>query len=178
MSILGIFFGTFGGCGKKSANVAEDSTNIAPISSAGIVNSTVPTPSTTSSPSIPTMPPPIVATHSAKNTQSLRDSVEEQIDVDKYHQIFPKETHLLTVTLEDGVATLNFNKNFNKLSTMGDSTESEAQKKLRNALAPFSNVEKMRVLVENKPFDSQMTDWTIPFAVRNGDMEKVVSGKK
>lgn len=81
---------------------------------------------------------------------------------------FPKGTQLVSLNLKDGVATLDFSKEFNALANSGDSTESAAQKSLRAALAKFPEVQKMRVTVEGKPFDSQNTDWTTPFPVRDG----------
>ena len=81
---------------------------------------------------------------------------------------FPKGTQLTDMSVKDGVATLNFSKEFNALANSGDTTESEAQKALRSALAKFPEVQKMRVTVEGKPFDSQNTDWSTPFPVRDG----------
>ena len=81
---------------------------------------------------------------------------------------FPKGTKVVSVDLKDGVATVNFSKEFNLLANSGDSVESEAQKALRAALARFPDVQKMRVTVEGKPFESGNTDWTTPFPVRDG----------
>ncbi|MCW3095348.1 MAG: Sporulation and spore germination [Chthonomonadaceae bacterium] len=80
---------------------------------------------------------------------------------------FPKGTQLKSVSVKDGIATLDFSKEFNALANNGDTTESLAQKSLRAALANFPEVQKMRVTVEGKPFDSQNTDWTTPFPVRD-----------
>jgi hypothetical protein len=57
------------------------------------------------------------------------------------------------------------------LANMGDTTESHAQKQLRAALAQFPGIEKMHVTVQGKPFDSQTTDWTEPFPVRDAPYE-------
>ena len=81
---------------------------------------------------------------------------------------FPKGTQLIGVNIKDGIATVNFSKEFNALANNGDSVESAAQKSLRATLAKFPEVQKMRVTVEDKPFDSQNTDWTTPFPVRDG----------
>jgi hypothetical protein len=80
---------------------------------------------------------------------------------------FPKGTQLKSVSVKDGVATLDFSKEFNALANNGDTTESLAQKSLCAALAKFPEVQKMHVTVEGKPFDSQNTDWTTPFPVRD-----------
>jgi spore germination protein GerM len=68
---------------------------------------------------------------------------------------FPKGTRLLSVDIKDGVAALDFSKEFNRLANSGDSTESQAQKALCAALAKFPDVQKMHVTVEGKSFDSQ-----------------------
>ena len=71
-----------------------------------------------------------------------------------------------SVSVRGGIAALDFSPEFNQLSNMGDSTESGAQKQLRAALAKFPEIKKMQVTVRGKPFDSQATDWTTPFPVR------------
>ncbi len=81
---------------------------------------------------------------------------------------FPKGTQVIAVSVKDGVATVDFSKEFNALANNGDTTESLAMKALQAALAKFPEVQKMRVTVEGKKFDSQNTDWDTPFAVRNG----------
>lgn len=80
---------------------------------------------------------------------------------------FPKGTQLLNLNLKEGVATLDFSKEFNALANSGDSVESMAQKSLCATLAKFPEVQRMRVTVEGKPFDSQNTDWSTPFPVRS-----------
>src|SRR5262245_30779180 len=45
---------------------------------------------------------------------------------------FPKGVRLLGVNLADGVVTLDFSSEFNKLAHMGDTTESQAQKALQD----------------------------------------------
>jgi hypothetical protein len=79
---------------------------------------------------------------------------------------FPAGTRLKSVDLKDGVASLDFSSEFNGLANMGESGESLAQKRLQATLAQFPTVEKMRVTVEGRPFDSQATDWNTPFSVR------------
>ena len=59
---------------------------------------------------------------------------------------------------------------------MGDSVESEAQKVLREAVATIPTVEKMRVTVEGKPYESQMTDWNTPFSVRDTSEDSSATG--
>jgi len=89
---------------------------------------------------------------------------------------FPKGTQLKSAVVTDGVAVLDFSKEFNALGNSGDSVESQAQKALKAALAPFPEVQKMRVTVEGKPYDSQVTDWSTPFSVRN-DTTKAGGGQ-
>ena len=83
------------------------------------------------------------------------------------HPFIPKGTKLISADFKDGVATLDFTREFNALADRGDSVESEAQKALRHALAGIPGVDKMRVTVEGKPFESQATDWNTPFPVRD-----------
>ncbi len=90
-------------------------------------------------------------------------------------ELFPKGVKLETVTVQGGVAALDFSTEFNKLGSMGDTTESRTHKRLRAALARFPEIEKMTVTVHGKPYDSQMTDWTTPFPVRLSDEEKEAS---
>ena len=90
-------------------------------------------------------------------------------------ELFPKGVKLETVTVQGGVAALDFSTEFNKLGSMGDTTESRTHKRLRAALAKFPEIEKMTVTVHGKPYDSQMTDWTTPFPVRLSDEEKEAS---
>jgi len=89
---------------------------------------------------------------------------------------FPKGTHLKSAVVTDGVAVLDFSKEFNALGNSGDSVESQAQKALQAALAAIPEVQKMRVTVEGKPYDSQVTDWITPFPVRN-DTTKAGGGQ-
>jgi spore germination protein GerM len=85
---------------------------------------------------------------------------------------FPKGVMLKSVTVKAGVAALDFSPEFNRLTSMGESTESGVQKQLRAALAQFPAIETMTVTVDGKPFDSQATDWTTPFPVRKTADEK------
>jgi len=72
--------------------------------------------------------------------------------------VIPQGTRLLSVNLKDGVATLDFSKEFGKLADMGETTEGQAQKLILKTLAPISTVDKVTVTVEGKPFVGQ-TDW-------------------
>jgi spore germination protein GerM len=80
--------------------------------------------------------------------------------------LFPKGTSLHSVTVEGGVATLDFSSEFQALQDSGESTEAEAQNALRQVVAKYPSIEKMRVQVEGRGFVSQATDWSIPFSVR------------
>jgi hypothetical protein len=110
-------------------------------------------------------------THTAEatDTEKVADAVRAAIK--RHAESFPKGVSVARVTVTDGVATLDFSPEFNKLANMGDSTESHAQKHLRAAVAKFPGIEKMRVTVQGKPFDSQATDWTTPFPVRQSGEE-------
>ena len=113
-------------------------------------------------------------TPSVSNTP-IKNSVEklltEQNESD--HPFIPKGTKLLSADFKDGVATLDFSREFNTLANHGDTVESIAQKALRHALTNIPGVDKMRVTVEGKPFDSQATDWNTPFPVRDAPDDDV-----
>ena len=79
----------------------------------------------------------------------------------------PDGTKLQQVKVEDGVARIAFSKEFNKLENAGDTGESLAQNALRRTLAQFREIDKMLVLVDGKPFESEHADWSKPIAVRD-----------
>lgn len=100
----------------------------------------------------------------------IKDALEKVIAQEAVDGgLLPKDVKLRGIALHDGVATLDFSQEFNKLANMGDTPESQAQKLLRRTLAQFPEIEKMRVTVEGKPFESQATDWNTPFPVREAD---------
>jgi hypothetical protein len=125
--------------------------------------------------------PPVTATtpgtqNPTPDTQHptpIKDSVEAFLAKHTDGKLLPKNVRLLSVNLEDKVASLDFSSEFNALANMGDSTEAEVQKELRGLLAKFPTVEKMSVTVEGNPFDSQMTDWKTPFPVRDEENDDV-----
>jgi hypothetical protein len=127
-------------------------------------------------PVAPVSQPTVVTVHPVQPTTSNPASIPETTPIkdaltglltQSGSSPFPKGTQLKSVSVKDGIATLDFSKEFNALANNGDTTESLAQKSLRAALAKFPEVQKMRVTVEGKPFDSQNTDWTTPFSVRD-----------
>ena len=85
--------------------------------------------------------------------------------------VYPKGVKLNSEKLHNGVATLDFSQEFSALANSGESVESAAQKALQATLARYDKVEKMRVTVEGKRFESQATDWYTPFAVRDSASE-------
>ena len=93
----------------------------------------------------------------------VRDALENAIA--EHPQVFPKDTTVLGINLNRGVATVDFGPEFNRLASMGDANEGEAQKILRHALIPIKNIEKMRVTVQGREFNSPNTDWYTPFPV-------------
>lgn len=111
---------------------------------------------------------PTAAPTQAASKHPIKDAVEAllQKEAASAHPLFPEGTKLRKAKLEDGVATLDFSAEFDRLANMGDTTEANAQKALCRAVADIPGVEKLRVTVENRPFDSQMTDWNTPFPVR------------
>ncbi len=123
----------------------------------------------------PTPPPPAIdktdPTFPTKpgepsaSVDAIKDAVADALA--RPNAPFPEGTHLENCTLDADTATLDFNAKFNALANMGESTESLAQKSLRATLAKFPSIQKMRVTVSGKPFDSQATDWNTPFSVRD-----------
>jgi len=124
-----------------------------------------PTPGTTSTK--PNGPPSV---QELAGAATALDTVRTAVK--RHSRLFPRGTTVESVTVVSGVATVDFSPEFNRLSNMGDSTESAVQKQLRAALSTVPLVEKMKVTVHGKPFDSQMTDWTSPFPVKQTSEEK------
>ena len=103
------------------------------------------------------------------DNETVRDVVTEtlkQPSLEGGNPPFPTGTRVRRVQIEDTTVTIDFNKKFDELKMMGESTESLAQRALRKALEPYSNLEKMRVTVDGKPFESEATDWNTPFPIR------------
>lgn len=113
-------------------------------------------PGTATAETAPTDKTPVVPDAQAAQT-ALNAVLEEKV--------FPQGTKLQNLTLVDHVATLDFSKEFNQIKTMGESSESLAQKALMATLAKVPGVDKMRVTVEGKAFESENTDWNTPFSV-------------
>ena len=132
-----------------------------------------------------TAPPVVAKTPDANTAQTpkqettatpAQDAVNALLR-EKAGVLFPKETRLKEMALRDGIATLDLNSEFAKISTMGEHTESEAQKALMKTLAAFPQIEKMSVQVEGKPFTSEATDWGTPFPVRGNAEASAGSGQ-
>ncbi len=104
------------------------------------------------------------------DTSKVEDAIQQAIQ--QHPAAFPKGAHPITVAVRGGVATVDFSPEFNQLANMGDSTESAAQKHLRAAMATFPSIQQMRVTVDGKAFDSQVTDWDTPFPVRPATDER------
>jgi len=100
---------------------------------------------------------------------SLVELLEEDARTD---HVFPSGVQVKGVSIEDGVATIDFSHEFSELANSGETVESDAQHALRRALSRFATIEKMRVTVDGKPFESQATDWNTPFRVRDADRDK------
>jgi hypothetical protein len=117
-------------------------------------------------PAPPTSPLPAAPVDSHTAEEAAKSAIEKGIHSEKYKVDFPQDTHVNSVTVDHGVAKIDFSAAFNKLADMGDTTESNAQKALRHMLADVPGIDKMAVSVEGKPFDSQTTDWSTPFEVK------------
>lgn len=119
----------------------------------------------------PSATPPSPSPTQGVSHTPVKDAVENllQKEAASAHSLFPAGTKLNSAKMEGGVVTLDFNAAFNHLADMGDTTEAQAQRVLRRSLSPIPAVERMRVTVNGRPIESQMTDWTTPFAVRYED---------
>lgn len=99
-------------------------------------------------------------------------------DAQAKESIYPKGTHLISVNLKDKLATVDVSKEFNQLQNKGESYEGAAQKKLCAALAPFSQIETMRLTVEGKDYESQAADWRkVPVRVSGESSESSNTSK-
>jgi hypothetical protein len=68
---------------------------------------------------------------------------------------FPKGTRLLSLKIQDKLAVLDLSEDFKAVNNMGDTGESLAQNALRDTLAQFPQIEKMRVLVAGRAFEGE-----------------------
>ena len=107
-----------------------------------------------------TTPPNISGPEQPAVKTPIKDAVQQMLTQQqkRTYSPIPKGTRLLSVNLKDGVATLDFSKEFGKLADMGESTESKALKLVQRTLAPIQGVEQVSVTVEGRPFEGQ-TDW-------------------
>ena len=139
-------------------------------------------PSAASTRTAPT--PPV--TNSAKPVPASGDARAEDVrrDIETALEsnaggVFPKGVKLNSAEVKAGVLSLDFNAAFNQVANLGESGESDVQKELMQIAAGHSAVEKMRVTVNGKSFDSQATDWNTPFSVRpSGNRETAADSAK
>lgn len=128
----------------------------------------------TAPPGVPqTSAPGATTTQTPHSKTPIKDALVSLLEDDAAgDHVFPAGVKLNSVKLHNGVATLDFSKEFDALANSGESVESAAQKALQATLARYPNVEKMRVTVDGRRFESQATDWNTPFSVRDGAEEK------
>ncbi|MGQ9738383.1 MAG: GerMN domain-containing protein [Armatimonadota bacterium] len=83
---------------------------------------------------------------------------------------FPQGTRLLRVTVHDGVAEVDFSRELVDNFPGGSTTESLIVESLCKTLAQFTDVEKVRVLVEGKKISTigEHIDLSKPVPVRQG----------
>ena len=140
------------GCNKttESENPSTASTRVAP------------------TPPIPKAVPPADASNGPDSMQAdgVRRDVETAL-ASNAGGVFPKGVKLNSAKIEAGVLSLDFNSAFNQTANMGESGESDIQKELMRIVAEHSSVEKMRVTVNGRPFESQATDWNTPFSIHS-----------
>ena len=100
-----------------------------------------------------------------KPTTTIKEAVSQLLHKEE-GALFPKGTKVIGTSLKGELATLDFNEAFKAIETLGESTESEAQKALIGVLVRFPSVKTARVLVEGKPYTSGAFDWSEPFTVQ------------
>ncbi len=122
----------------------------------------------------------MAVTDAASEQNSIQSAIEKMLESEKKAAFspIPKGCELRSAQVHGNVLTLDFSSEFNTLADAGDTTESEAQKKILASIRPFTGVEKLRVTVEGKPFNSQNTDWNTPFPVRLSDSAESGVGSK
>lgn len=83
---------------------------------------------------------------------------------------FPPSTRLLRVTVHDGIAEVDFSRELVENFPGGSTTEALIVESLCKTLAQFTDVEKVRVLVEGKKIDTlgEHIDLSEPVPVRQG----------
>jgi Sporulation and spore germination len=127
-------------------------------------------------------PPPAPASN-VTGSDKIKTDLEAMIEADaSADHVFPKGVRILSIKVSEGAAYVNFSKEFSALANSGESTESAAQKMLRKVLAGEPGIERLSVSVEGHAFDSQATDWSIPFPVtrvsgESADPKSPVGGK-
>lgn len=83
---------------------------------------------------------------------------------------FPQGTRLLRVTVEEGIAQVDFSRDLVDKFPGGSTTEALIMESLCRTLAQFTDVEKVRVLVEGKKISTigEHIDLSKPVPVRQG----------
>lgn len=113
----------------------------------------------------------VVASTSNDNAPVMESVVQLLSEDSKGDRVFPPGVRVNSVSLSSGVASIDFSREFATLANSGESVEAIAQHALRKTLSKYTAIDKMRVTVEGKPFDSQATDWNTPFPVRESRRE-------
>lgn len=86
---------------------------------------------------------------------------------DRGPSAIPNGTRLISLKVENGLATLNLSKDFERIGEEGNTATSLAQNAIRQALAQFPQVERMTVLVEGQPFEDEHSGAWTDIAVRD-----------
>lgn len=120
----------------------------------------------------PAAPGPAVEPDASSTKTPVKNSLVALLEQDaRGDHVFPSGVQVKSVTLVDGVVIIDFSHEFSELANSGETVESDAQHALRKALTKFTTIEKMRVTVDGKPFESQATDWNTPFPVRGSESD-------
>lgn len=87
----------------------------------------------------------------------IRQAVEAQLSTadGKSASAFPRGTKLVDLSVKDGTAIVDLSPEFKKINNGGDTMESLAYNALRQTLAQFESVKRMRVLVGGKVFEGE-----------------------
>src|SRR5579862_1202362 len=85
----------------------------------------------------------------AKTVQKLLDEPDDPVNP----RAIPRNTRLLSLNVKSGLAVVDLSREFNALNDHGSTAEEIAQNSLRETLAQFPQIKKMRVTVEGKQFE-------------------------
>lgn len=121
----------------------------------------------TSAPPISRQPTRAVSKTPPIASETVLKKVNKAMEANR--EYFPKGARVQGASVGGDIVTLDFSKEMNGLSSMGESVESKAQKTILTSLQSVPGVKTARVTVEGKPFESEATDWYEPMPIHSLD---------